>query len=88
MLLLLSYYGTAPAALDLAVDQATQVLARLMGCAEEHARIYVATVGSARNGAIWALGCNDPDWARTLPVVVGVEVPLPQEEIEQAIACD
>jgi len=67
------------AALDLAVDQATRVLARLIGCSEAHARVYVATVGSARNGAIWALGCDEPDWARTMPVVVGVEVPLPQE---------
>jgi len=76
------------AALDLAVDQATQVLARLTGCAEEHARIYVATVGSARNGAIWALGHDDPDWIRTLPVVVGIEVPFPEERVEQAVGGD
>jgi len=74
--------------LDLAVDQATQVLARLIGCAEEHARLYVTTVGSARNGAIWILGRDDSDWARTTPLVVGVEVPLPQEGTEQAIAGD
>lgn len=67
------------AALDLAVDQAIQVLARLIGCSEAHARLYVTTVGSARNGAIWVLGHEDegPDWKRTLPLVVGVEVPLP-----------
>jgi len=63
------------AALDLAVVQATKVLARLVGCTDEEARLYVTTVGSARNGAIWVIGSPEKKWHTTLPLVVGVEVP-------------
>jgi len=66
------------AALDLAVDEATEVLTQLVGCTGDEARLYVQTVGSARNGAIWMIGRPDPEWPETLPLVVGVEVPLPQ----------
>ena len=39
---------------------------------EEEAFLYVTTVGDLRNGALWPMGKND------LPLVVGVEVPLPE----------
>lgn len=55
---------------DLAVDDAKRILARLTGCTEQEAYLYVATVGDLRNGAVWPMGKND------LPLTVGVEVPL------------
>ena len=63
------------AARDLAVSDATRILSRLAGCTEGEAYLYVTTVGDLRNGAVWAMGKQEPDWARTLPLVVGVEVP-------------
>jgi amidase len=57
---------------DLAVDDAKKILARLTGCTEQEAYLYVTTVGDLRNGAVWPMGKND------LPLVVGVEVPLPE----------
>lgn len=62
---------------DLAVADATQILARLTGCTEAEAYLYVTTVGDLRNGAVWSMGKREPDWAINLPLVVGVEVPLP-----------
>jgi hypothetical protein len=57
---------------DLAVDDAKRILARLTGCTEQEAYLYVSTVGDLRNGAVWPMGKND------LPLVVGVEVPFPE----------
>ena len=61
---------------DLAVNDAKRVLARLAGCTEEEAYLFVTTVGDLRNGAVWGMGKTEPSWARELPVVVGVEVPF------------
>jgi len=76
------------AALNLAVDEATKVLARLVNCTNEEARLYVTTVGSARNGAIWMIGRPDSKWSATLPLVVGVEVPLPEKRTEPSAPAD
>jgi amidase len=65
------------AARDSAVSDARKILARLTGCTEEEAYLFVATVGDLRNGAVWGMGKTEPEWAKHLPVVVGVEVPLP-----------
>lgn len=59
---------------DLAVDDAKKILARLTGCTEQEAYLYVTTVGDLRNGAVWPMGKND------IPLVVGVEVPTEIEE--------
>ena len=59
---------------DLAVDDAKKMLARLSGCTEEEAFLFVTTAGSLRNGAVWPMGRN-PD----VPVTVGVEVPFRRE---------
>jgi len=67
------------AARDLAVDDAKKILARLTGCSEAEAYLYVTTVGDLRNGAVWAMGKTEPEWAKTMPPVVGVEVPLYNE---------
>ncbi len=56
---------------DLAVDDAKRILARLQGCTEDEAFLYVTTVGDLRNGAVWYMGSPAHP-----PVVVGVEVPL------------
>lgn len=61
---------------DLAVDDAKKMLARLTGCTEEEAYLFVTTVGDLRNGAVWGMGKTEPEWIRHMPVVVGVEVPL------------
>lgn len=61
---------------DLAVDDAKQMLARTVGCSEEEAYLFVTTVGDLRNGAVWSMGKSEPAWLKTMPVVVGVEVPL------------
>jgi amidase len=61
---------------DLAVKDATAMLARLAGCTEEEAFLFVTTVGDLRNGAVWTMGKTDPPWASQVPLVVGVEVPL------------
>jgi amidase len=61
---------------DLAVDDAKRLLARLAGCTEEEAYLFVTTVGDLRNGAVWGMGKAEPDWIRDMPVVVGVEVPI------------
>ena len=66
-------YGYAQAR-DLAVDDAKRILARVAGCTEEEAFLYVTTVGSLRNGAVWSMG--QPEREKDTPVVVGVEVPL------------
>ena len=64
------------AARDLAVQDATRTLARLTGVTEEEAYLYCTTVGDLRNGAVWSMGKLEPAWMRTLPLVVGLEVPL------------
>jgi amidase len=56
---------------DLAVQDATRILSRIAGCTEQEAHLYVTTVGDLRNGAVWGMRKND------LPLVVGVEVPVP-----------
>jgi amidase len=61
---------------DLAARDAARVLARLRGCTEKEAFLYVATVGDLRNGAVWSMGRTEPDWIRTVALVVGLEVPL------------
>jgi len=61
---------------DLAARDAAKVLARLRGCTEKEAFLYVTTVGDLRNGAVWSMGRTEPDWIRTLSLVVGLEVPL------------
>jgi amidase len=61
---------------DLAVQDASRLLARLTGCTEKEAYLYVTTVGGLRHGATWSMGKTEPEWMRTLPLVVGVEVPL------------
>jgi amidase len=63
---------------DLAVADAKRLLAKLSGCTEEEAYLFVTTVGDLRNGAVWGMGKTEPSWVKTLPVVVGVEVPLPE----------
>ena len=62
---------------DLAVDDATRILARLKGCTEGEAKLFVTTAGELRNGAVWSMGETEPEWLKTLPLVVGLEVPLP-----------
>ena len=60
---------------DLAVDDAKKILPRLTGCTEKEAYLFVTTVGDLRNGANWPLKPgSEPD----LPLVVGVEVPVPR----------
>jgi len=56
---------------DLAAADATKILARITGVAEQEAYLYCTTVGDLRNGAIWGMGKGGP------PPVVGLEVPLP-----------
>jgi amidase len=65
---------------DLAVSEATAVIARLAGCTLPEAALFVTMVGDLRNGAVWKLGKTSPPWpgwVPDMPVVVGVEVPLP-----------
>jgi amidase len=61
---------------DLAVQDATKILARLVGCTEQEAYLFITTVGDLRNGAVWGMGKTEPDWIKYMPMVVGVEVPL------------
>ena len=61
---------------DLAVQDATSVLARLTACTREEAYLYVTTVGDLRNGALWHMGKTEPEWMARIPLVVGVEVPI------------
>ena len=58
---------------DLAAEDASRLLARLTGCTQREALLYVKTVGDLRNGAIWCMG-SPPH--KHVPVVVGLEVPL------------
>jgi amidase len=62
---------------DLAAQDAKKILARIAGCSEEEAYLYVTTVGDLRNGAVWGMGRSEPEWVKNLNVVVGLEVPLP-----------
>jgi acetamidase/formamidase len=59
---------------DLAVNDASDVLARVAGVTREEAYLYVTTVGDLRNGAVWMMGRSDSSWQ--VPLAVGVEVPL------------
>jgi len=61
---------------DLAVQDASRILARLAGCTEAEAHLYVTTVGDLRNGGVWAMGKTEPEWTRKVPLVLGVEVPV------------
>ena len=68
--------GDYSVARDVAVNDAKQILSRLTGCTEEEAFLFVTTVGDLRNGAVWCMGKSEPEWVKTMPVVVGVEVPM------------
>jgi amidase len=78
--------GCRPAyheARDLAVSAAARILARLAGCTEPEARLYVTTVGDLRNGAVWSMGRTAPPWPKWMehvPLVVGMEAPLPERQ--------
>ena len=61
---------------DLAVDDAKKILARLTGCTEQEAYLFVTTVGNLRNGAVWSMGRRGSKWIEHMPLVVGVEVPV------------
>jgi acetamidase/formamidase len=61
---------------DLAVQDASRILARLTGCTQEEAYLFVTTVGDLRNGGVWSMGKTEPDWVRQMPVTVGVEIPI------------
>jgi amidase len=63
---------------DLAIQDAKKLLAQMTGCSEEEAFLYVTTVGDLRNGAIWAMSSGNPEGNQTVPMVVGLEVPLPR----------
>ncbi len=63
---------------DLAVADASSILAHVTGCTAEEAFLYVTTVGDLRNGAVWMMGKTDGEWHQQVPLVVGVEVPLPE----------
>jgi len=76
------------AARDLAVDDAKRVLARLLGCSEAEAYLYVTTVGDLRNGAVWPMGRTEPEWVKGVPLVVGVEVPLYGSRASPSIRAD
>ena len=69
---------------DQAVEDATKILAKLKGCTEGEARLYVRTVGDLRNGAVWAMGRSEPSWCIHLPLVVGVEVPVENQSANTA----
>ena len=62
---------------DLAARDASQVLSRIASCTEREAFLYVTTVGDLRNGAVWAMRKAEPGRAQRLPLVVGIDVPLP-----------
>jgi len=62
---------------DLAAADATRILARIAGVSEKEAYLYCTTVGDLRNGAVWGMGKDGPAWAAELPLVVGLEVPVP-----------
>ncbi len=62
---------------DLAAKDASKVLSRIAGCTEKEAFLYVTTVGDLRNGGVWSMGKAEPGRAQRLPLVVGVDVPLP-----------
>ncbi len=62
---------------DLAAQDASKVLSRVVGCTEREAFLYVTTVGDLRNGAVWTMGKTEPEWAKRHPLVVGIDVPLP-----------
>ncbi|MFH1085196.1 MAG: acetamidase/formamidase family protein, partial [Chloroflexota bacterium] len=63
---------------DVAVGEASAILARRAGCTPDEARNYVLTVGSLRNGAGWMIGAASPpwpEWVTRMPVTVGIDVP-------------
>jgi amidase len=68
-------YGEAR---DLAARDAAKVLARVAGCAEEEAYLYVTTVGDLRNGGVWSLGREED-----VPPTVGLEVPVAEAWLAQ-----
>jgi len=63
---------------DLAAKDAARMLSRIAGVTEKEAHLYCTTVGDLRNGAIWTMGKDEPEKAKRLPRVVGLEVPLPR----------
>ena len=65
------------AARDLAARDAAKLLARITGVTENEAFLFATTVGSLRNGAVWPMGKTSPSGEpNTIPLVVGLEVPL------------
>jgi hypothetical protein len=67
---------------DLAVNSAVAILRSIHPCTESEARLYIRTVGNLRNGAVWSMGQTKPDWVKTLPLVVGMDVPLHGEALK------
>ncbi|MCK4283431.1 MAG: acetamidase/formamidase family protein, partial [Candidatus Brocadiae bacterium] len=65
------------AARDLAVDDAKKVLARITGCTEQEAYLYVTTVADLRNGGVWMMDARDRAQHERVPLTVGVEVSFP-----------
>lgn len=67
---------------NLAARDAAKLLARVADVTEQEAYLYVTTVGDLRNGAVWALAGEESveecPWQAELPLVVGLEVPLPE----------
>ncbi len=67
---------------NLAARDAAKVLARVADVTQQEAYLYVTTVGDLRNGAVWALAGEESveqcPWQAELPLVVGLEVPLPE----------
>ena len=62
---------------DIAVADASKILSHLKKCTLKEAELYVKTVGDLRNGAVWTMGLEDEaEWVKSLPLVIGVEVPL------------
>ena len=61
---------------DLAVQDASEILARIAGCAEREAYLYVTTIGHLRNGANWQMKVGGKTHHK-MPLTVGVEVPTP-----------
>ncbi|MCC6446144.1 MAG: acetamidase/formamidase family protein [Armatimonadetes bacterium] len=63
---------------DLAARDASRILTRRTVRTEEEAFLYVTTVGSLRNGAVWGMGRSEPGRAQSMPLAVGVEVGWPR----------
>ncbi|MFO8008525.1 MAG: acetamidase/formamidase family protein, partial [Candidatus Brocadiia bacterium] len=67
---------------NLAARDAAKLVSRAAGVTEEEAYLFATMVGDLRNGAVWALAGEESieecPWQADLPLVVGLEVPLPE----------